>query len=208
MDTDSRHGTVGLAVGLAAFITVVWASLSAVTAIMEAESRGPWVSGGGSLAATGEPAPTFALLDLEDNELSLEDQRGQVVLVNFWATWCGPCRQELPELQLLHERLAADGLLVWALATDTSPDAVRSYVREHGFTFPVSTSGGQISSEYGVTGIPVTLIVGRGGKVRYTHEGFRPGMAEIVEREVRQLLDEEIPVEPEPGAAAMEAVGE
>ena len=204
MDMDRKQSTVGLAVGLAGVLIAVGVTLAAVTQIMGTPPAGGSAAMSGDQALVGRPAPLFELRDLEENALTLADQRGQVVLLNFWATWCGPCRQELPHLQRLYDSWAASGLVVWGLSTDTQAAAVRGFVDQHDYSFPVALAADVARSQYGVRGIPATFLVDRGGIVRYGHEGFGPGSVEQLERELRELLDEEIPIAAAPDGAAME----
>jgi len=113
----------------------------------------------------GMRPPEFSLRTLEGQTVSLTALRGQVVLLNFWATWCLECRQELPALEILHRRFGPRGLAVVGINTREGPIAVRSFVRDRGLTFPLLLdSGGTVTRGYGVIGLPTTFLVGRDGR--------------------------------------------
>ena len=116
----------------------------------------------------GFPAPDFALEDLSGETVSLADYRGQVVIVNLWASWCGPCRAEMPALQSVYESLSAEGLVVLAVnstAQDTE-EAARAFVTEHALTFPVLLDrADSVSQAYRLRSLPSTFIVDRQGVI-------------------------------------------
>lgn len=138
----------------------------------------------------GDPAPEFALQDLEGKEVSLADQKGQVVLVDFWATWCGPCVQELPHIQAIHQKYRDQGLIVLAVSTDIQKDIVQPFISKNKYTFPVLHADSEIQSNYGVSGIPTVYIIDRQGSIRFHHVGYGPGGEKQLEKEVEQLLVE------------------
>lgn len=124
----------------------------------------------------GAAAPAFELAALDGGRVSLEDYRGRVVLLNFWATWCGPCRQEMPALERLHRMLEPEGLEVVGLNVDAAPgeiDAlahlggdVAAFVREYGLTFDILRDPeGGVMRRYGVSGLPTTVLIDRQGRV-------------------------------------------
>jgi len=121
----------------------------------------------------GTEAPSFTAVEvLEDGsngpERTLADYRGQVVLLNIWATWCGPCREEMPSIQSLHERFAANGLAVVAVSVDdpSAGTAIRDFGTEYGLTFHLLHDlSGEIQRQYQTTGVPETLIIGRDGRI-------------------------------------------
>ena len=152
----------------------------------------------------GEPAPDFALPALDGTEVRLADQQGQVVLVDFWATWCGPCKEELPHIETFHRQYGDSGLRVLALSTDTDDDAVQPFIDEHDYTFTVLHADDAVQSDYGVSGIPVVYLVDRQGRVRWHRVGFGPGGEEEIGQEIEKLLNE--PTEA-PATAADEATG-
>ena len=121
---------------------------------------------GGALAA-GAPAPEFTLERLDrEGELSLSSLRGKVVVVNFWASWCVPCKEEAPVLEQLWREKRGRGLVVVGLdAKDFRRDA-RAFVRRFGLTFPIVFDGpGDTIPDWGVTGFPETFVIGRDGRV-------------------------------------------
>lgn len=113
------------------------------------------------------PAPDFALPDLQGRVHRLSDYRGKVVFLNLWATWCPPCRMEMPSIERLYRRFAPEGLVVLAVSVDESgAKAVAPFVRELGITFPVLLDPeGRLGSRLGITGYPETFVIDRGGNV-------------------------------------------
>jgi peroxiredoxin len=132
------------------------------------------------------PAPEFSLHTLDGRTISLAGMRGQVVLVNFWASWCRECRLEMPTLEALHQRFAARGLTVLGVNTREGPPVVRTYLRELGLTFPLLLDpDGAVTRRYGVIGLPATFLIGRDGRAVALAVGARawasPAAVEIVE---------------------------
>ena len=109
-------------------------------------------------------ADDFTLKTAEGGSFRLSEQRGKVVLVNFWATWCPPCKEEMPAMQRLHERYRKDGFVLLAISLDADPRVVRPYVAEHRFTFPVGLdSRMEVANAYGVRALPASFVVDRDG---------------------------------------------
>ena len=123
--------------------------------------------------AVGDVAHNFILQDLDGNQYQLNDLRGQPVIVNFWATWCAPCRIEMPELQAAFETYQDDKLLILALDQDESPDVVRAFFYdEMELTFtPLLDDGGLVAGQYGVFNFPSTYFVNAEGVVTAVHRG-------------------------------------
>ncbi|HVF75860.1 MAG TPA: TlpA disulfide reductase family protein [Acidimicrobiales bacterium] len=123
-------------------------------------------------AEVGERAPTFTSVDLDGKQVRLEDFRGRVVLLNFWASWCGPCTEEFPRLKAAH----GDDVVVLGVVFDDSAEAARDFVRKQGATWAsVVDPDHQIADAYGVAkkpGIPVTWLVDRDGVARARHLGL------------------------------------
>jgi thiol-disulfide isomerase/thioredoxin len=140
-----------------------------------------------------DTAPTYAYATLDGVSLSDESLRGQVVLVNFWATWCAPCRVEMPLLERMHQRHTADGFVVLGLAVDrTSTDAVRTFVQERRVTYPIAHVGAEAERIFGgVRGYPTSVLLDRSGRIRHTVIG--PIAPVSLEPAVRRLLAEPAP---------------
>ena len=137
----------------------------------------------------GAPAPGFSLVDLDGNGVALEQFRGKVVFLDFWAPWCMPCRDELPELEKLYERYRKDGLVVIGISVETSEAGIRKFMRKVPVTFPVLIDKqGQADHAYGFTGLPAGFLIGRDGAIRYRHTGFgKEDLAEY-EQNILKLL--------------------
>lgn len=125
-----------------------------------------------NVPAVGQPAPDFALRDVNGNVVRLSDLRGKVVWVNFWATWCVPCKQELPDIQAVYDEKKAQGLEVLEVNTQESPDLALPYFEERSLTVPLllDTRGG-VYEQYKLTGLPDSFFIDRDGKVAALYFG-------------------------------------
>ena len=137
---------------------------------------------------TDHRTPRYALTALDGTPLSADLLRGKVVLVNFWATWCLPCRVEMPLLQRMAERHKAAGLVVVGLSVDRGPEqSVRDFLRERGVTYPVAVVGPDVERAFGgVRGYPTSILIDHGGNIRHVVIG--PLAAASLEPAVRRLL--------------------
>ena len=133
---------------------------------------------------TGQTAPDFALKSSTGENLRLSEYRGDVVMINFWATWCGPCRQEMPLLDELHSRYERVGFSLLGVKA-------MNMVSELGVTFPVLFDNRkEVSKMYQVDAMPTTVILDREGKVRHIHLGYKPGYEVHYLDQIRALLRE------------------
>jgi len=135
-------------------------------------------------------APEIRFATLDGREVVPEELRGKVVVVNFWATWCPPCRLEVPALQRLHEDLADQGVVVLGLSTDTGgEEAVRDYLEERGVTYAVGMAPAPLRRSFGgVSALPTTFILDRDGVIQHRVLGFFAPPA--MRAAVRRLLGE------------------
>ncbi len=140
---------------------------------------------------SGQPAPDFALKSASGENLRLSEYRGDVVMINFWATWCGPCRQEMPLLDELYSRYKRVGFNLLGVNIDDDPNKAISMISELGVTFPVLfDSSKEVSKLYDVNAMPVTVLIDREGQVRFVHYGYKSGYEQKYLDQVRSLLRE------------------
>lgn len=137
----------------------------------------------------GQPAPNFTLTDLNGNSHTLSALAGQPVIINFWATWCLPCRIEMPELQTTHEQYAEQGLVILALNQEEDPETVRRYFYdEMDLTFtPLLDERGDVSRLYTAFGFPTTFFVNEAGMITAVHRG------PLTQEQIEIYLAETIP---------------
>ena len=139
----------------------------------------------------GRPAPDFALKSSTGVNLRLSEYRGDVVMINFWATWCGPCRQEMPLLEELYGRYQRVGFNLLGVNIDDDSGRAMRMAEELGVSFPVLFDARkEVSKLYEVEAMPVTVLVDREGTVRYVHHGYKPGYEEKYLDQIRSLLRE------------------
>lgn len=132
-------------------------------------------------------APPFSLTDLNGHKLQLADHKGKVVLLDFWATWCGPCRIEIPGLVRLQERYREQGLVVIGISLDDTPEPVREFYREFGMNYAVALGNERITALYGgILGLPTTFLIGRDGRIYSRHMGATD--ISVFEEEIKELL--------------------
>jgi peroxiredoxin len=138
-----------------------------------------------------QPAPDFTLQRAEGGNLRLVEQRGQVVLINFWASWCGPCRVEMPHLNRLHDKYKAGGFTVLGVNIDDDPRHGAATAVRWGLKFPVLLDASKaVTRRYDLGAMPSTVLVDRDGRIRYLHRGYREGLEAEYERQIRELVKE------------------
>ena len=139
----------------------------------------------------GKEAPDFVLKSSGGQNMRLSEYRGDVVMINFWATWCGPCRQEMPLLDDLYTRYQRVGFNLLGVNIDDDSRRAMQMIEELGVKFPVLfDESKEVSRLYEVEAMPVTVLVDRNGTVRHVHHGYKPGYEEKYLTEIRSLLRE------------------
>jgi peroxiredoxin len=138
----------------------------------------------------GEPAPNFQLRDLHGRLVTLSDLRGKVVLLNFWATWCGPCRVEMPAMEQLYQAFSRKDFEILAVSTDVQGPAItRPFQQENRLTFPIlHDTDYRVGLTYGARSLPMTFMVDRQGVVRHQIFGARDWGASEAQQLVQMLM--------------------
>ncbi len=138
----------------------------------------------------GEPAPNFRLRDLNGHSVALSDLRGKVVLLNFWATWCGPCRVEMPAMEELYRTFSRNDFEILAVSTDAQGASVtRPFQQENHLTFPILHDADyRVGLTYGARSLPMTFMVDRQGIVRHQIFGARDWGAAEAHQLVQMLM--------------------
>jgi peroxiredoxin len=152
----------------------------------------------GALAASSirageiaKPAPTFSLQAQDGSQVSLEDFQGQVVMINFWATWCGPCRQEMPHLEALYQRYGDLGFTLLGVNVEPDSSGADKFLKDTPVSFPILFDPkSEVSQMYDVIAMPSTVLVDRSGNVRFIHHGYKPGYENEYQTQIRALLRE------------------
>jgi peroxiredoxin len=162
-------------------------------------AAGAWLAAALGLAAgdadatlaAASKAPDFTLPVIGGANLRLQEQRGRVVMVNFWATWCGPCRVEMPHLNRLYDKYRGSGFVLLGVNIDEEPRKAADLAAKLGLRFPVLLDADKkVSRLYDLTAMPSTVLIDRDGRVRYIHRGYRDGFEDTYEKQIRELLKE------------------
>ena len=143
---------------------VAWTATTAVTRHADAQAQTAWQA---RYARVRPVAPPLSATDADGRPIDLAQWRGRVVLLDFWASWCGPCRAALPELRRLHERFASQGVALLGVNLDEHPEAMRAVLASERIAWPQihGTRAHDIAARYGVSGIPTTVLIDRDGRL-------------------------------------------
>lgn len=137
----------------------------------------------------GDIAPSFTLKDLNGNTVTMDSFKGKVVFLDFWASWCGPCKEELPELELLYKKYGKDGFEVIGVSVDKSESNIAEFLKKRPVSFTVLTNiKGDVAEAYGLPGMPTGYIIGKDGVIQHRHVGFAKAFLPVYEKEIVELL--------------------
>ena len=135
----------------------------------------------------GKAAPAFTLKDVDGKAVTLADYKGKVVMVDFWATWCGPCKMELPHLVELQKQYADKNFVILGLSMDEDPPAtVKKFAQDNGIPYTIVMSDQDTQSKYGVTGYPTAFVIDKAGVIRNVFQGYTDKA--ILDNAIRPLL--------------------
>ncbi|BCB95138.1 thiol:disulfide interchange protein [Dissulfurispira thermophila] len=135
-------------------------------------------------------APDFALNDITGKKVKLSEFRGRVILLNFWATWCGPCKAEMPSLNNLYNEFKDKGFVVLAVSVDTSEKSVKSFIKDNKLSFPVLMDKNKAVSfdDYGVLGLPTTFLIDKNGGIVEKIMGEREWDSPQIKERILKLI--------------------
>jgi len=147
-----------------------------------------WSASAGELSGV---APGFDLAARDGGRVALSDLKGQVVMVNFWATWCGPCREEMPHLEALYQRYSDLGFTLLGVNVEEDASGADEFLAETPVSFPILFDPeNEVSAVYDVVAMPSTVLIDRGGNLRFIHHGYKPGYENDYQSQIRALLRE------------------
>ena len=159
----------------------------------------PWMLHRPAQATNGDAKPVPAhkpegvanldmtLKDMNGNDVKLADYRGKVILLNVWATWCGPCQAEIPELVEAYNKYKDQGVVIVGVSLDDTADTLRAYAPKKQMNYPILLMRDEFDEAYGpIFGVPITFFIGRDGKISQKH--FGPVTKEDIDREIKALL--------------------
>ena len=164
--------------------------ISISTAISAATIQEKLTENGFATADKTVPSINFKLENIEGTEKELTDYRGKVVFLNFWATWCGPCRYEMPSMEKLYKEFKNDGLEILAINLGESAPDVGEFMEEYKLSFPaLLDTDRSISLKYGVRSIPTTYLIGRDGNILGMVVGAREWDSDAIKQLFREILE-------------------
>ncbi|MDX1538324.1 TlpA disulfide reductase family protein [Arsukibacterium sp.] len=135
------------------------------------------------------PAPDFTLKALTGVNLRLAEQRGDIIVLNFWASWCGPCLQEMPALDKLASKYQPLGVQIWGVNVEADSSAAEKYLSKTRVEFPILfDTENNVSESYQVQAMPTTVIINKDGNVHSVHRGYKPGYEQKYENDIKTLL--------------------
>ncbi|GGP62940.1 TlpA family protein disulfide reductase [Shewanella saliphila] len=139
----------------------------------------------------GDAAPDFTLKNQQGTNLNLAEQRGEIILINFWASWCGPCRKEMPVLQKLQDKYQDLGVQVWGVNVEQENQAGKDFLADLDLSFSIFfDQTNSLSKTYQVEAMPTTVMIDRNGKVRFVFQGYQDGYEKKYAAAIKQLIRE------------------
>ncbi|MEC4673776.1 MAG: TlpA disulfide reductase family protein [Nitrospirota bacterium] len=177
------------------FVLVLTFGVGCDTEVTELANDNPWLQPVGVRKARPDleqEAPGFTLVDLNGKSKSLSEYKGKVILLNFWATWCGPCRVEMPSMETVYRELKGEGFEILAISSDPQGVVVtRPYSKSNDLTFPILHDADyDVSGVYGVRTLPMSFLIDRHGTLRHKVFGARDWNSSEAKEIIRTLLKE------------------
>jgi len=136
-------------------------------------------------------ATNFTLKSRSGKNIKLSELRGDVVMINFWASWCGPCRQEMPLLEKIHKKYKKLGFTLLGVNVEQDTNAAKRYLKDVRVSFPILfDKTNKTSKLYNVSAMPTTILIDRNGNKRFIHKGYKPGYENDYKKQIKKLLRE------------------
>jgi peroxiredoxin len=144
-----------------------------------------------SVSVNADTAPDFSLPSNSGKAMKLSEQRGNVVMLNFWASWCGPCRQEMPLLDAMSQRYSAAGFVLLGIDVEEDNTDAKKIIKDLKISYPVLfDTENKVSKLYSVETMPTTVMVDKKGQIRYINRGYKPGDENKYRDQIRELMKE------------------
>jgi cytochrome c biogenesis protein CcmG, thiol:disulfide interchange protein DsbE len=170
-------------------VTTIVAVLGLLSVGKVADAREPLFEAMGMAKVPPKAAPDFTLPTIDGKQVSLREYRGKVVFLNFWATWCIPCREEMPGLERLHQTYQSQGLAIISIDLKESAEQVKAFLQQHGLSFPaLLDQSGSVFRDYLVAGMPTTYLIGRDGMLLARGVGGRDWLRAEGQEFIKELI--------------------
>jgi peroxiredoxin len=149
-----------------------------------------WIGSSGrkNVSSRSSNTPNFIAKTLDGKPIKLSDFQGKVVLLNFWAVWCGPCKKEVPDLVSLYKKYQDKGFVILGISDMSDLGEIKSFVKEHGMEYPVIVDRGDISEEFEVEAFPTSVLIDRNGKVVQRYMGYSPVLRSKLEALIQKMI--------------------
>lgn len=145
----------------------------------------------GVLSVKADQAPDFTLPANTGKNLKLSEQRGNVVMLNFWASWCGPCRQEMPLLDAMSQRYSAAGFVLLGVDVEEDNTDAKKIIKDLKISYPILfDTENKVSKLYSVETMPTTVMIDKKGQIRFINHGYKPGDENKYREQIRELIKE------------------
>ena len=149
------------------------------------------IAGCASRSGQAGEAPPFSLQDMSGNTVQLSAFKGHPVMLDFWATWCAPCRFSIPMVEKFYQRHKEEGLIVIGMNMDDDTSGVFAFVKKFGMSYPiVYAAASRVPSDYGLDGIPMFVFIDKQGRVAQRYDGFSPDMPNAWEADLKSILNQ------------------
>ncbi len=135
--------------------------------------------------------PDFTAKAFTGEDVTLSDLRGKIVIIDFWATWCGPCRRTMPLLDKFYKEQGGDDVHVYGVNVweRRGTGGVKPFIDKQGYTFPILMADNEVAQRYGVSGIPTMFVIDKEGRVAYKHVGYNPQIVSMLSAQIKELSE-------------------